>query len=68
MSSIFMSIGAGVTWISRALMEDANRSFLVCAAFSAIAAAVMFWRLHTMTRRAREAEAADAEDEGADNV
>lgn len=68
MSSIFMSIGAGVTWISRALMEDANRSFLVCAAFSAIAAVVMFWRLHTMTRRAREAEAADAEDEGADNV
>jgi len=66
MSNIFMSVGAGVVWLARRpLGLEANRSFLVCAAFAAASALVMFWRLHTMTRRAR---AVDAEDDEAEDV
>ncbi len=58
MSNIFMSIAAGVVWLARRpLGLEANRSFLVCAFFSSLAAITMFWRLRSMTRRAREAEA-----------
>ncbi len=66
MSSIFMSVGAGVVWLARRPLHlEANRAFLVCAGFSAISAVVMFWRLRVMTRRfhAAGAETVEVEDE-----
>ncbi len=58
MSSIFMSVGAGITWLSRSQFGlSPNRSFLVCAVFSALSAIVMFWRLRVMTQRFRAAGA-----------
>lgn len=60
MSSIFMSVAAGITWLARspsAMGLSVNRSFLVCAVFAALSAIVMFWRLGSMTRRFRAAGA-----------
>ncbi len=66
MSSIFMTIGAGIVWVARRPLEmEANRAFLICAGFSAVSAIVMYWRLRVMTHRfhAAGAETVVVEDE-----
>lgn len=66
MSSIFMTIGAGIVWLARRpLGMEANRAFLICAGFSAVSAVVMYWRLRVMTRsfHAAGAETVVVEDE-----